>query len=403
MPWSRPTLLLAVVCATAPVGAQQSSGVAPLPKRPGAATAAADTGYYRVHWVKSMDQSGFAQPVETARFLLPVDWTYQSKVQWGPPSHCIDNFVKVTGRATGSDGVSGFEVFPTYGWQWTDDAQSRAQTAQMYANVAAAGRPCEMIPIVGAVDYIKQAVLPRYRPGARIITTEPLPKFAKSVEEQLHASYDGLIQQHLFSYVKADAGRVRIAYEANGHPTEEWIMAAITVAAKPAYVLNQAQRGQNLQSYVVTATRVFGFRTPAGKLDSEEGLFETILTSIRPNPGWASAKQQVLQSIASNQRMGDEQRNAIMLKAQQDVHAIQNASIAHQSAVQSQEFDDFAHVQRGLEYYVDPSTHEQLELSAGYEHSWVNPAGEYILNSNPLFDPRKAIGGNWTELEPQHH
>lgn len=402
MSWSRPAVSLALSLIVAPLGAQQSPGAGPAARRQASASAR-DTGYYRVHWAKSIDQSGFAQPVENARLLLPTDWDYQSKVQWGPVTRCIDNFVKVTGRATGRDGISGFEVFPTYGWTWTDDAQSRAQTAQMYANVAPAGRPCETIPIVGAIDYIRQTILPRYRPGARIITTEPLPKFARSVEEQLHASYDGLIQQHMFSYVKADAGRIKIAYETNGQPVEEWIMAAITLAAKPAFVLNQAQRGQNLQSYIVTATRVYGFRAPAGKLDSREMLFETILTSIHANPGWVNAKQQILQSIASNQRMGDAQRNAIMLKAQQDVHAIQNATVQHQSVVQSQEFDDFAHVQRGLEYYTDPNTHEQLELSAGYEHSWVNATGEYILNTNPLFDPRQVLDGTWTELKPEHH
>ena len=402
MPPSRLALLIALLAA-APVGAQQSPGTAPPAPRKAAGNPAADTGYYRVHWVKSIDQSGFSQPVENARLLMPTDWNYQSKVQWGPPTHCIDNLVKVTGRATGHDGISGFEVFPTYGWTWTDDAAARAQTAKMYANAGPATRPCETLPIVGAVDYIKQAILPRYRPGAHIISTEPLPKFARSVEEQLHTTYDGLIQQHMFSYVKADAGRVKIAYETNGQPTEEWIMATISVAAKPAFVFNQAQRGQNLQSYIVTANRVYGFRAPAGKLESRELLFETILTSIHPNQGWVNAKQQVLQSIASNQQMGDQQRNAIMLKAQQDVHAIQNATIQHQSVVQSQEFDDFAHVQRGLEYYNDPNTHEQLELSAGYEHSWVNANGEYILNTNPLFDPRQVLDGTWTELKPEHH
>ncbi|MGI8509135.1 MAG: hypothetical protein ACR2MQ_07410, partial [Gemmatimonadaceae bacterium] len=39
----------------------------------GTAPGGEQSGYYRMHWVRLMDQYGFGQPVEVARLLVPVD------------------------------------------------------------------------------------------------------------------------------------------------------------------------------------------------------------------------------------------------------------------------------------------------------------------------------------------
>jgi hypothetical protein len=54
---------------------------------------------------------------------------------------------------------------------------------------------------------------------------------------------------------------------------------------------------------------------------------------------------------------------------------------------------------RGVETFVNPSTHEQVELTGGYKDAWSNGLGEYILSDSTSFNPSMAFKGNWVRLE----
>ncbi len=82
--------------------------------------------YMRLRMVRVFDESGFQQPVEAFRFLVPSDWQVQAWVRWRPEIvHCPANAIDSGGRAIAPDGSTGIEVFGPTVWQWVDDNQGR--------------------------------------------------------------------------------------------------------------------------------------------------------------------------------------------------------------------------------------------------------------------------------------
>jgi hypothetical protein len=56
---------------------------------------------------------------------------------------------------------------------------------------------------------------------------------------------------------------------------------------------------------------------------------------------------------------------------------------------------------RGVENYTVPGeTNTRVELPTGYSHAWYDrTAGEYVLSSDPNFDPNKNSNNTWTPVE----
>jgi len=392
MRWSRPVAILAVLVATLPVGAQQTPRTgATQPTKP-AGGAPTDQAHYALHWAQLVDQYGFAQPMEVSRFLIPVDWNFSGVVNWTAGRGCPPNMVSIGGRASSADSTSGFLFFPSRQWQWFDDPQKQ-QLAARTGGQSSLQTGCPIAPLMGAVDYIRREVLPGYRPNARVVTTEPMPKLAQALQSEAQANAAGMIQQRLITWVRVDAGRVKIAYEINGRPVEEWIMATVKCVAKPGM--------RTGLWYNLTASRVFAYRTPAGKLESQPALFGTILGSITNNPNWTAKETQMMQGATRTEQKGVADRNQIRAGMQANQT---NAIIQHGrdiSASEDQQAAEFAQTERGLQWYTDPNTHQQVEMTYGYRHSFTNGNGEYILNDDPNFNPSKVYSGTWTELEPQ--
>ena len=45
-------------------------------------------GRYVMRWAKLVDQSGFEHPMEAGSVLIPSDWKFDGRVQWGPATGC---------------------------------------------------------------------------------------------------------------------------------------------------------------------------------------------------------------------------------------------------------------------------------------------------------------------------
>jgi hypothetical protein len=383
---------LVLLAAVVPARAQQAAHQAAPQPAPQAAQQPLDHAHYVLHWAQLVDQYGFAQPMEAARILTPVDWKFEGVVAWGAANGCPPEMVKTAGSAMSKDTLSGFAFFPVHTWQWFDDPRQQ-QTAARGGSQPSIQRGCAAEPLVGAVDYIRRAILPKWRPNARVVATEPMPKLAQALTEQAQSAAAGMLQNHMYNWVRVDAGRVKIAYQINGHPVEEWIMATVLAIAKPGL------GGGRGNWYNATASRVFAYRTPAGKLDSEPALFATMLGSIRSNPQWQAKMTQVLQNTGKIERKGAADRARIRAGMQQAQGDASNARYEQISAAEDKQSEEFAQTQRGLEWYTDPTTHEKVEMSYGYRHTYTNGNGEYILNDDPNFNPSKYFNGTWTPME----
>ena len=356
---------------------------------------------YLMHWAKLVDQSGFDHPMEAGSVLIPSDWKFDGRVQWGPATGCTQNLMTTSGRATSPDGLSGFEWFPTYTWVWMDDPQTRGIMQQAASQQPESMRPCDIGQIESPVDFIRNAIIPRMRPNARIVSANMLPELTRNAQAKIESDNAQYLRMGLFSGVRSQVGEVKITYQINGQPVEESLMAQIDVVVQQAPSAAGLSQGMMTASntYTILAERLFAIRAPAGQLASRADLNSTMLASLRQNAQWLSAAQQVLSNISGAQQQGTMDRQRIVHDAQtaQGEAIIQHGQEV--SVMEDRNAAEFSQAQREVEWYTDPNTNARVELSAGYAHSWTNSNGTVILNDDPNFNPSRAYQGNWTQLE----
>jgi hypothetical protein len=251
------------------------------------------------------------------------------------------------------------------------------------------------------VDFIRNAIIPRMRPNARVVSANMLPELTRSAQAKVESDNAQYLQMGLFSGVRSQVGEVKIAYQVNGQPVEESLMAQIDVVVQRAPSAAGLSQGTMTGSntYTILAERLFAIRAPAGQLGSRADLNATMLASLRQNAQWLSAAQQVLSNISGAQQQGVADRQRIVHDAQtaQGEAIIQHGQEV--SVMEDRNAAEFSQAQREVEWYTDPNTNERMELSAGYAHSWSNSNGTVILNDDPNFNPSRVYQGNWTQLE----
>jgi len=347
--------------------------------------------------VKVLDNEGFGPNIEAARLLVPADWKIEGGVHWvGGQLGCPSNIIQVSFKATAPDGVTGIEFGPGYSWASNSDPQGMRIIQQL----AAQKQGCDGGPVVGPIDYLRGRILQKYRPGARLLGSEPLPDLTKEKTDALLRIYGPLVKQGTMRAAKAEAGSIHISYTVNGQPVEEWISTTIDSLVSPTINSAAMMRGQMAyteSTYTLSSEGFFAARAPLGKFDKK--LAATIIASTRPNPAYQEAVGNFLLSMAKIQQKGAMDRQKIWHDAQQQISSTINESYRRQQAAQDRAAAQFDQVIRGVETYVNPSTGEKVELTGGYNNAWVNGLGEYILSDSGSFNPNAALKGNWQQLQ----
>lgn len=367
------------------------------PMPPGRTAPSVEVPYYRLKQIKIMDTQGFGQPVEVARLLIPADWRAEGGVTWdGTQMRCPMNIIKIQFRATAPDGVTGIEFSPGHMWQSASDSSM----LQILRQQAAAGAGCDVGPPSGAVDFLRQLVVPRLRPSARVTGSEPLPAVTQAKQTLLAQTYGPMVQAGYVRSYRADAASVRVTYTQNGQSTEESMsttVISVAMASANTAALMQGQVNMSAATYTMVSEGVFSTRFPAGKFDNK--LAATIVASIRPNPQYQAAVSQFLANMGGIAQRGAIDRARIWQEAGRQISATISQTYQHQQAVQDRAAQQFSQTIRGVETYVNPSTGANVELTGGYDNAWVNHRGEYLLSDRPGFNAAVALQENWTQLK----
>ena len=153
-----------------------------------------------------------------------------------------------------------------------------------------------------------------------------------------------------------------------------------------------------VNSYAITATSLVATRAPRGQLDRNANLFASVIASIRPEPHWTTAVQQVLTNIGNVAISEAAKRSQIWQEVSRYTGNIITEQYRAQQAVQDRLAKSFSESVRDIDTYIDPSTGGRIQLSGGGSRAWGNGRGEYIVSNDPTFTPSN-IDGNWTLLE----
>ncbi|HWA16845.1 MAG TPA: hypothetical protein VG817_10455 [Gemmatimonadales bacterium] len=354
--------------------------------------------YLRMKMVKVMDTQGWGQPVEVARILIPSDWKAEGGANWvSGMTRCPANIIQVNWRAVSPDGLTGFEIFPTYAWSWSDDPLLQ----QSIQSNAANNMGCDARPPMRAGDFLTAMVIPARRRGARVLRTEPLPSVTQAEQETLSKNYAQMIQGGYMRSVHADAARVRLEYSVNGQPVEEWLSANTSVLAAPmasSAGLMNGNMNQSANSFQNSAYNIIAVHAPKGALDGNAKLYAMMVASIRPNPQYQAAVGAWLRNMGRIQQQGAMDRHKIWQDAQAYIANSIQQTYAENQRVQNKQAEQFGQLMRGVETYIDPRSNERVELTAGWNSAWSNGKGEYILVDSPNIDPAKLLQEDWREM-----
>jgi hypothetical protein len=308
----------------------------------------------------------------------------------------MSDLVAARVRLSSPDRRHALEFLPLQSWSWADDPMM----VQAIRQAQAVGQGCPAAPPMPAAEAVRQLYLPRFRPGARVIGVQPDAAAAQALRDQLAPTT--ALARGPQAVLRTDAARLRLAAEGG---SEEWLAVAVSTVSYPMLVPSMAAQG-NLaptmlhDSVVHTA---YAFRAPqgGGGLEAAEPLLGTMLASIRLNPAWQAALEQLILSIGRTRIAGAVERARIWRDAMNQI-----GEMRMRSWQQSQESRDriahaFSQAIRGVETMTDPRHGTRIEVPSGYNAAWVNNYGEVLLSNEPNFDPNRSErgGSTWTPLQ----
>lgn len=380
------------------LGARLAALVAALVATGAAEGAPRNASFQRMKKVAVVDGSSFERPLPALTMFLPTDWKLEGSVTYPPGMPCGE-LLQLTFRAQSPDGKLALELLPAQLWEWADDPSSRQFIEMGYQQGRQFGRAgCGLMPPMRAADFLTRVLVPRLRPGARVLGVEPVPGADEPLQAQLRQAQAQAHQLGIQMALSGDTARAKVAYQAGGAPVEEWLVAVATVRATPVPALVGGQLGQTV-TYAEEVRLLFGLRAPAGQLEASEKLFTFIMSTLRLEPEWEERVTQVQLNIAAINQKGAADRARIRQQAAEEIQQIRDETYQNRQRSQDRSAYRMSQYIRGVETYRDPGTGERVELSNQYGRAWSNGAGEYVLSDSPGFNPNQHLNGSWTQLE----
>jgi hypothetical protein len=249
-------------------------------------------------------------------------------------------------------------------------------------------KPCPVRAPVPAAEFLRQDIIAKYSKGKTVVSIDPFPELDKIVRYQL-----GLPPTAAggANGVRTDAARAHLVFDDDkGQPLEEWVTADVVVRPIPTGSGN---------AYDSHAVMVMAYRTPRGKLDSNDRLFKLIASTIHPELEWEKWSNGVIASLYRKKQEELAKQSEMLAQFRQHVADTINGVVANREAGANHAVFGESQIIRGVQTFRDPSTGATFELSNQYDHAWLNGSNQYVMSDDPTFNPNGSITGNWTALQ----
>jgi len=332
-----------------------------------------------------IDQQGLG--LEVFRMLVPKDWAFNGGIAWNFAKSPPEGYVAY--RVVSPDGNSVIQQFPQVHLYWSPDPQSQYSYAQKGSTI---------LQPLGAVDFLQRVFIPQVRQGVadlKLIETQPLPGTAQKALAigNLILGIYGQISPFTSPFERrADAGRVKIEYTANGRRMVEDFTATINYTISSGVMAS----GMYAQS-VGWSAEVSSFRSPAEEMSEKIRQFQISLYSRLDNPVWQVSYTRLCAIVMREKLL---QQQAIFARYQQIHKTLEECNdiiwqtYENRSAAQDRMFESYSQALRGLDTYVDPVTNRSVELPTGYDNAWTNGT-DYVFSESANFNPNVISSGNW--------
>ena len=345
---------------------------------------------------------------------VPKSWNFEGTVLHGPG--CLFGMAAPVLRAYSPDLLYGIQTIPVSDYFWAEDQRALPK-----------GPACKVLQTMSAEDY-GRLITVSIRPGSVVDSAEPAPgeaPYLASIEKnnQALAAQAAAMGNRNPTHVTGQARWLHIHYDLNGHPEEEILNVAMSVADQPTAVI-VSRPGQVLRTAIMhrfeSNPYVNGFRAPQGQLQPRIDAFKAINSSFKVNPDYTAKYTAYLQDITNKsiaaswavtnsllaqgraqqaQRTADAQAFIANMQKQGDAR---NANFNAQMAAKDAHTKDVVDYILDQQLYVNPTTGQTQTQSNQYNHTYSNGSGpgSVVVQTNSTAPP---ASGNWTELQPIHH
>ncbi len=322
-----------------------------------------------------MDPSGFERPMVAVVALIPQQWRTRGGVVWGRQGTCGTGY-QFEWTAASPDGAMAASLFP--GLQWG------------FSNFAAMAMPgCPSLRIGNVQQYLA-FVAQRNRRGARVLDFRRRPDIERDFQQLNKVTPMPLGEIRTW----VEAGEVLVGYQAGGRAVRETFSALVVFNLTR---MRGAYPGQMIETLIGAAQPGFAFRAPHGYLDLR--LAETIRTSFKPNPQWASRINRHNTTIARMNIDGARKRSQITTETYDEIRRMNRESYEMRNRIQDRMHRKFSEAIRGVETYDDPmSPTGQVQLNNQYRHAYRLNDGTYVLTDQESFNPYAVFGQGGTKL-----
>lgn len=310
--------------------------------------------------------------IDGATLLLPPGWKLEGGFVWMPNFSMGANLMlRITDPATGAS----VEALPSQQFNWPlQQMPGPLQPGSNWMGSVLLQPPADAVAFVDAVLVPGQLAHLR---GQRPVKVEDLPKYAAEVAKSVPAGG------------RVVSTRLRYAYTINGQAWEELVTLTLTYAAPNGWTAMWWCGGTSM-------------RAPAGKLDALVPVLSVPFQSLRVSLDWFAMLNHVRDLIRRGfqQELADQRRLGRLWTEHRENMRRQHQQ-AYDDRMAQQDRQNFAFRENigGIETYKNPFESRAVELPLGYRGYWVNPQGQYVLSTDPSFDPNAGGTSDFRRLE----
>lgn len=368
-----------------------------------------------------VDRQGWGEPMDYARLLVPSGWTVRSDVVWYAGATCGPGVAEPVMQMISPDGLSAIEIAggmqfmitqsqndlsrvpaELHGPMQASMAQLRASQQQAEQDFRRRGDGCHVGTVNSALEAAQRYVLPYRRPNARVVAARPLPQTREPLQAMVERINAAMPVQGLQSY--ADAVSLDLELPAqNGVAVVERMSFGVVGSrmTTPAFgMLGGGELGGTTVDTLST-TPVVSVRAPRERFAQTEALATAVLASVRVNPQWQAAMDQLNAELSRIRAQGS--REALAAQARRgEIAAAARAQVADeqmrawQTGQDSRQRSHDAFIDRIYDSngFVDPQTGARVRAPYG-QQAFSNGQGGVAIG------PQGATpGGGWTAMQP---
>lgn len=343
------------------------------------------TGVYAMQLVQIPNSNGPISAPIAARALIPQGWTADGAAIWPADAarECADHYTYAW-SATGPDGKSSFELFPTEMWNASNSLNL----------------PCTQGQFQDVESYLR-AFASAHVPGATNFQFRQRQDLLEPQRPQIEFEMQMVNVQYAANGTRfwPDAGELTFTYNDGGTQMKG------VIGATARFYLSQAPNaftGVPLTTLVGQTNYTYAASFPAATFDAQ--LVELMRKSVKPDYLFLDQASEYALQVSIRKTGIVKQRSEFIVAAGYALtratiernQAAANAAVAKSYAdapITSGGSDDRSQRERiesirGVETYDDPVYGGTVQLDNTYDHAWrVNNNDSYILTNDPNFNP----------------